>query len=130
LGRVAQVFHLPEQATVDTHVTIVRADPMKATVHFLGVELIGRELEIEALAEGSTGQTELSRTRLGALLVTVPPISIQAKFDAIIDPFRAHVTVNEMQSVTLAAIRDTLLPKLLSGGLRIRDAEKLVESHI
>jgi type I restriction enzyme S subunit len=130
LGRVAQLFYLPEQATVDTHVTIVRANPLRSSVHFLGLELIGRELEIEALAEGTTGQTELSRTRLGSLHVIVPPISIQAEFDKIIDPIRTQITVNHMQSDTLAAIRDALLPKLLSGEIRIRDAEKLVEAQV
>lgn len=29
----------------------------------------------------------------------------------------------------LAAIRDALLPKLLSGQIRVKDAEKLVEAH-
>ncbi|HHL39503.1 MAG TPA: hypothetical protein ENJ37_03250 [Deltaproteobacteria bacterium] len=32
------------------------------------------------------------------------------------------------KSVTLAAIRDALLPKLISGEVRVKDAEKLVES--
>jgi len=31
------------------------------------------------------------------------------------------------ESRTLAAIRDTLLPKLLSGKIRVKDAEKLVK---
>jgi type I restriction enzyme, S subunit len=31
-------------------------------------------------------------------------------------------------SVTLAALRDTLLPKLISGELRVKDAERLVEA--
>jgi type I restriction enzyme S subunit len=33
-------------------------------------------------------------------------------------------------SHTLAELRDALLPKLLSGELRIRDAEKMVEDHV
>jgi type I restriction enzyme S subunit len=32
------------------------------------------------------------------------------------------------ESRTLAALRDTLLPKLVSGELRIRDAERFVEA--
>jgi type I restriction enzyme S subunit len=34
--------------------------------------------------------------------------------------------VKTEQSRTLAALRDTLLPKLISGELRVNDAEKLV----
>ncbi len=37
---------------------------------------------------------------------------------------------NAQQIATLAALRDTLLPKLLSGQLRIRDAEKQVEAQV
>lgn len=33
------------------------------------------------------------------------------------------------QSRMLAAIRDALLPKLLSGAMRVRAAEKVVEAH-
>ena len=33
---------------------------------------------------------------------------------------------NEKQSRTLAALRDTLLPKLISGEVRVKDAEKFV----
>lgn len=35
---------------------------------------------------------------------------------------------SESQSLSLAATRDALLPKLMSGQLRVRDAEKIVES--
>ena len=36
------------------------------------------------------------------------------------------IEANTRESHTLAAIRDALLPKLLSGEIRVRDAEKLV----
>jgi type I restriction enzyme S subunit len=64
LGRVGQIVCDMPQATVDSHVTIVRPagsiDPA-----YLGYALKWRQPYIEALAEGSTGQTELSRFRLG-----------------------------------------------------------------
>jgi type I restriction enzyme S subunit len=44
-------------------------------------------------------------------------------------PFLNAVFQNSRQSRTLTGLRDALLPKLLSGELRIRDAEKLVETH-
>ena len=37
------------------------------------------------------------------------------------------VVGNERQTRTLAALRDTLLPKLISGELRVKDAERLAE---
>ncbi len=74
LGRTAQLLHPAVKATVDSHVTIVR--PSEAIdPFFLGYAIKWREPEIEALSEGSTGQTELSRVRLGQE-ITVPIFDI------------------------------------------------------
>lgn len=48
-------------------------------------------------------------------------------FDAQARVLRNRVHNNEKESRTLASIRDTLLPKLLSGEIRIKDAEKFAE---
>jgi type I restriction enzyme S subunit len=124
LGRVAQVLHLPEVSIVDSHVTIVRSnshiDPF-----FLGINLTGREAEIEELGEGSTGQTELSRTRLGQLKIITPPSEIQKAFGAAVGPLLGRVSENDNQSRTLATLRDTLLPKLLSGELGLAHQESI-----
>jgi type I restriction enzyme S subunit len=37
---------------------------------------------------------------------------------------------NDHQSRTLATLRDTLLPKLLSGEIRVKDAEKMVDGAL
>lgn len=116
LGRVAQVFQLSEPTIVDSHVTIVRANAV-TDPHFLGVNLVGRESEIEGLGEGSTGQTELSRVRLGILPVITPPLEIQNAFGRFVRPIFDRIAANENQSRILATLRDTLLPKLLSGEL-------------
>ena len=74
LGRVAQNYNDDSQTTVDSHITIVRPGKDVNPV-FLGYVLRWRQAEIEALAEGSTGQTELSRQRLGNE-ITVPVFSL------------------------------------------------------
>jgi type I restriction enzyme, S subunit len=43
-------------------------------------------------------------------------------------PLRAKIEHNQQTSFTLAALRDTLLPKLISGELRVKAAEKVVEA--
>ncbi|KKK94755.1 hypothetical protein LCGC14_2679670 [marine sediment metagenome] len=47
--------------------------------------------------------------------------------------FRSELSISSGTSVKgeardLAALRDTLLPKLLSGGIRVVDAQKIVEA--
>ena len=125
LGRVAQIWDLPEEAIVDSHVSIVRAaegtDPW-----FLGVMLLGREIEIEALGEGSTGQTELSRARLSELPCLAPSAEVQHSFGQQVAPMLARITEGERESRSLAALRDALLPKLISGELWVEAPERFI----
>lgn len=44
-------------------------------------------------------------------------------------PMDETIKNNEIQSRTLASIRDALLPKLLSGEIRVKEAEKFVEEN-
>ncbi|WP_152668477.1 restriction endonuclease subunit S [Pseudomonas frederiksbergensis] len=47
-----------------------------------------------------------------------------ARFAQCVSPLLEKIAKNERQSRTLAELRDTLLPKLISGKLRVRDAER------
>lgn len=58
---------------------------------------------------------------LDAERVFVPDDEVLVAFAAFIKPIRSVVTSNE--SITLALLRDTLLPKLISGEIRVRNAE-------
>jgi type I restriction enzyme, S subunit len=120
LGRVAYVVDLPEPAIVDGHVTMVRADTSRVLSSFLGIDLTCREAEIEALGEGSTGQTELGRIRLGETELVVPPLALQQEFDSVVGPMTSQEALNNRQSATLAELRNFLLPRLMSGEIRLR----------
>jgi type I restriction enzyme S subunit len=130
LGRVAQVRRLAEPTIADSHVTVVRARVDTLRSELLGIGLEMRESEIEALGEGSTGQTELSRERLSLMTTIVPSMAVQAAFATIVIPLRERTSNNVEESATLAALRDLLLPKLLSGELRVRDAERAVAEAV
>ena len=60
LGRVCQNFN-DTLLTVDSHVTILRADSQKINPLYLGYAIKNKEKLIESLGEGSTGQTELKK---------------------------------------------------------------------
>ena len=65
LGRVAQVREEPpEPTTVDSHVTIVRPNLEKFYLHYFGYALIQIEEELKQSGQGTSGQTELSKTRV------------------------------------------------------------------
>lgn len=50
-----------------------------------------------------------------------PPAELAAAFDRAVEPFLLQIRANLYQSRTLSTLRDTLLPKLLSGKMRISD---------
>lgn len=52
------------------------------------------------------------------------------KFDAIAAPMLQQVVHNRRRAAALAEARDTLLPRLISGKLRLPEAETITESTI
>jgi type I restriction enzyme S subunit len=52
-----------------------------------------------------------------------PPDGLKACFDSVVAPLWARIHENQAQAQTLAALRDTLLPRLISGQLRLPEAE-------
>jgi len=78
-------------------------------------------------ANGSTFQ-EISKSNFRPIPVIVPPESILKAFRERTEPLYRHIVENERESRTLAQLRDTLLPKLISGELRIQDAEQFIEA--
>lgn len=78
-------------------------------------------------ANGSTFQ-EISRSNFRPIPVVVPSEPVLADFTNSADSLYWQLVENERESRSLAQLRDTLLPKLISGELRIKDAEKFIEA--
>jgi type I restriction enzyme S subunit len=60
--------------------------------------------------------------------LVIPPVHLLKHFEQAVDAFFEKREANGAEQETLLALRDTLLPKLLSGAIRVKDAEKAVES--
>ena len=76
------------------------------------------------------GTTNLSLARDDFLsyLVVTPPKDIVSRFLSFSELMTARQHTCMAESKTLVALRDTLLPKLLSGELRVPEAEEMVEA--
>jgi len=61
--------------------------------------------------------------------VVLPPETVAEAFTKRVCPAVDRIIASIHESRTLAALRDTLLPKLLSGELRVPVAAKLMEAH-
>ncbi len=79
---------------------------------------------------GTSGRQRVSAADASNYLVNKPdPIALR-NFGRQASSAFAHMESLETQSRTLAALRDTLLPQLMSGRLRVKDAEKIVEDQV
>jgi type I restriction enzyme S subunit len=68
----------------------------------------------------------LSSEDIKSLRVVIPPLPIAKLFCNLIAPADQRVWNNVSESRTLSMLRDTLLPRLISGGVRVKDAERVV----
>ena len=69
-------------------------------------------------------QPKLNQANLKRVPFTKGSKQLHHAFDKIIAPWFSRIRQNAHESRTLTALRDTLLPKLMSGEVRVKDAEK------
>ena len=81
---------------------------------------------IKQKANGSTFM-EISKFAFRPIKLCVPPEEIVTAFVSIAEPLLERIAANEAQRTQLAQLRDTLLPRLISGKLRLPDAQALIE---
>jgi type I restriction enzyme S subunit len=84
--------------------------------------------EIVSYANGSTF-LEISKSSFRPIPVVAPSAPVMDAFDRVSRPMYLKLVEHERESRTLAALRDALLPKLISGELRVKDAEKFIRGN-
>lgn len=76
----------------------------------------------------TTGLGHVTVADLKQLVIALPPSTILAAWNRLIEPLLDRSFGLQLENNTLSALRDTLLPKLISGELRVKAAEKIVEA--
>jgi type I restriction enzyme S subunit len=79
----------------------------------------GLGAEIASSGSGGSVLTNLSKGRFETLRVIAPPHPLIRAYHSAMRPLFENILANACQSRTLATLRDTLLPKLLSGELSV-----------
>jgi type I restriction enzyme, S subunit len=79
----------------------------------------------EGAKSGSVQANMNAKVIVGSNLV-LPPESVIGQFLSAVRPLRQRLVASVSGSRTLATLRDTLLPKLISGELRVRDSDKMI----
>jgi type I restriction enzyme S subunit len=106
-------------ARVNQHVAIIRAD-QTVSARYLHLYLVQPTMKsfLIGLSAGATRHA-ITKGQLDSINVPRPPNDIMAAFDKLTSPLFDQIDANRAQSRTLATLRDTLLPRLLSGELQV-----------
>jgi len=108
LGRVAQIGSVSAPITADSHVSILRVGVEDVDKKFFGWCIKNYEPVITSMGEGSTGQTELSRHRLGDLTVSYPPLEEQRRIAAVLGALDDKIELNRKKNRTLEEIAQAI----------------------
>ena len=95
----------------------------------LGNEVFGGVFT--TLVTGTSGSHQRVKPEgLLRMKVAVPGEALISSFSNTIKPLLARVSLALDETDSLASTRDALLPKLISGQLRVKDAERVVGSRV
>ncbi|QBH25882.1 Type I restriction modification DNA specificity domain [Vibrio vulnificus] len=78
---------------------------------------------------GSSGRQRVQNSCFDDYFIAVPTGAVMKKFAQMTQPSFDKFKANTAESIALAELRDTLLPKLISGELRLDDVEAAVEQE-
>ena len=130
-GKLRPYFHkvviAPFNGVCSTDILVCR--PKKATyyglvaMHLFSVRLV----EYASRLSNGAKMPRINWKDIAAYTICIPPSTIAVEYSKAVSQLFAKLTANVHIAQTLSTLRDTLLPRLISGQLRLPDAEALVE---
>ena len=82
--------------------------------------------QLQSMAHGSVFST-ITRQTFEAVSLPMPSHAVTQAFEAFVEPLFLRIKSNVIETTTLAQARDLLLPKLISGEIRVGDVDKFVQ---
>ncbi|MCE2732915.1 MAG: restriction endonuclease subunit S [Flammeovirgaceae bacterium] len=98
------------------------ANEMYCSLEFIFMTLVSYRRKLNIIASGTT-QKNLSVGAIKELFVVTPPLEIMSSFTNVLNPLfnKKELLLKENQKLT--ELRDWLLPMLMNGQIKIKDAE-------
>ena len=118
-GNVGSIFWSDEDFyPIDTAYFVTSKMPLRFLFY---------DLQTKNFLNNDAAVPGLNRNQAYSLETVTPPTDILTWFCQFADDFERQAAVLRLQNTTLRRTRDLLLPKLISGALRVADAERIVE---
>jgi type I restriction enzyme, S subunit len=108
-------------ARVNQHVAIIRAKS-EVSPRYLHLHLLQRQVKDYLLGLNTGGSREaVTKSHIESVQILNPGRDVLLKFQQMVEPLFSEVENLASQARVLSNLRDTLLPKLLSGELKVKE---------
>jgi restriction endonuclease S subunit len=97
---------------------------------FLALAMIENRDLLLSLGGGGSVFFNLSKGRFDEIEILTPSEDLISAFSGVVSALMDRCFATKQETFSLAKMRDTLLPKLISGELRIPDAERMLEEVV
>lgn len=118
-GTRGQTSTCAVETYINQSMVVVRADPRIVPASFLFLDLSNRYEELRGISDSHSIRGSLTTKMVGELEIVRPPDSLATRFGSTVEPILGRAVDALRESKTLAETRDALLPKLLSGEIRV-----------
>ncbi len=137
-GNIGQVAYIPQTSQFERYVISQRQFYMRCDISQISPVFVvcffkTPEGQHKLLANtSSTGVPSISRpvTYLRSIKLCIPPKMLGGRFNKIVGDLHLKIGKSTTESRYLAVLRDALLPKLVSGEVRVRDAERFLSGKV
>ncbi|WP_206814857.1 restriction endonuclease subunit S [Chroococcus sp. FPU101] len=100
----------------------------KYSKEYVYYNLSSRKIELLNLAGGGSAVPILNKGHFSIIDILLPNEKLLRNFEKLANLISIKIEKNDEQSETLTNLRDILLSKLISGEIRVKEAEKLLEA--
>jgi type I restriction enzyme S subunit len=125
-GTIGQVFFVEEDfwpLNTTLYVNDFKGSTPQFVFHLL------RTIDFQSFVD-KAAVPGINRNHVHEAKVIAPPAAVQQRFSELLEPLSRRQRSNSRESAVLTAIRDALLPKLLSGTLMVKNAARLLKETV
>lgn len=111
-----------QECAVNEHVFLLRTEESKRQFYlYCLMSHDDIRTMVHTLASSKAAQPGLNQKELFSISIVLPPKNITMQFNSLIAPKMHMIASKAKESRTLSQLRDTLLPKLMSGELKVNE---------
>ncbi len=119
-----------ENSVFASYLVRLKTESLKHSYFIWGFLKSREYLQYAQSTRSGSVQSNMNAKVITAAELPIPPQEAMDSYIQKIQPLRRKLYSTLAESRTLAELRDTLLPQLMSGKLRVKDAEKIVEDNV